>query len=565
KHRKFDSRDRDIKTYEHRRRSCANEKIDLKTFSPQRLSITVAVTFALVMLCGQTAACQHGHMRHYAEITCNSSGKCYMEFSREILFNEINTQMCVNILHANKSIGKISLQRLAVELHCSPRTLLFTRDTDTTVFSAKRCALMGSCVGQTCSKVRPSTIIPELANASRYPGYSGCEESCGSIFCGCPTILPSCSFYRIAHIPRSKFVYEVVECMEWKPIVRLRVHISLYNTNVSRTLVLRPYIPQKVDDITITVISLAKPTSPILHSKFAVTSSEILAMPEGYKLPVECSTRKQASSNFHLCKNRMICDCDVTDPIKDVSNVLPISTPFVRITGKNESIIAHSTREEMTISIESKFMKGSAEYVVRQACEVSLGPLTGCYSCLEGAVLNISCVTKIPAWIISNVIPSNKSTQVILDFHHFHQSTSEFLCAQLCCSHIAQECRVECYDNYTRLQLHGVLAYMPHLNESEILNSHEKPWIKSSSWFHDFNIPDLRPLIVTISAHWKAALAIFGTTALLGVATYFLGPVVILYVIQLVFACVELFAKLAASLLLAACELIKKACQYDVL
>ncbi|KAK6030959.1 hypothetical protein OSTOST_02896 [Ostertagia ostertagi] len=299
-----------------------------------------------------------------------------MEFSREILFNEINRQMCVNILHANKSIGKISFQRLALELHCSPRTLLFTRDTDYTVSTVKRCALMGSCVGDACSQVRPSTTIPELANVSRYPGYSGCEASCGSIFCGCPTMLPSCTFYRIAHIPRSNFVYEVVECMEWKPIVRLRVQISLYNINISRTLALRPYIPQKIEDIAVTVISLAKPTSPILHSRFAVTSNEILAVPEGYKFPVECYTREQASRSFHLCKNRMICNCDVShEPTrcdcpthsiwrirKDVSNVFPISTPFVRITGENESIIAHSTKEEMTISIESKLMKGSAEY-----------------------------------------------------------------------------------------------------------------------------------------------------------------------------------------------------------
>uniref|UniRef100_A0A7I5E727 Uncharacterized protein n=1 Tax=Haemonchus contortus TaxID=6289 RepID=A0A7I5E727_HAECO len=84
-------RDSNAKTSAQRRNSCANEKIELKTFSPQRLGIIVAITLALVMLCRQAAACQYGHMRHYAEIICNTSGKCSIEFNREILFNEINT------------------------------------------------------------------------------------------------------------------------------------------------------------------------------------------------------------------------------------------------------------------------------------------------------------------------------------------------------------------------------------------------------------------------------------------------------------------------------------------
>ncbi|XGW17350.1 hypothetical protein V3C99_002170, partial [Haemonchus contortus] len=83
--------DRNTKTCALRRSSCTSKKIDFETFSPRCLSIIVAVTFALVMPYGQAAPCQREHMRHYAEIICNSSGRCSMEFSREILLNENRT------------------------------------------------------------------------------------------------------------------------------------------------------------------------------------------------------------------------------------------------------------------------------------------------------------------------------------------------------------------------------------------------------------------------------------------------------------------------------------------
>ncbi|KAK6037599.1 hypothetical protein COOONC_24896 [Cooperia oncophora] len=366
-------------------------------------------------------------------------------------------------------------------------------------------------------------------------------------------ILPSCLFYRIAHVPRSKLVYEVVECMEWKPVVRLRVHISLYNKNVTKTLVLKPYITEPIGELSVTVISVTKPVGNILNGRFAIARNEILAIPEQHKFP----WNEQASSNFHQCENRVVCECDVTDePVHcncpketiasiraDISNVLPISTPFMRIIGENESS-ALSTKEEMTISIESKIMKETAEYVVRQACKVSLGPIRGCYNCLEGATLNSFSATNTA--FRSNVIHLIEPKQVILDFQK---------------AIVDEECRVECNEQATKLKVHGTLAYMPHVHDSEILDSHEKSWTEPTSWFHDFNIPDLRPLLRAAADHWKAALLIFTATAIIGIATYFLGPTLILYLIQILFTSAELFAQLVLSLLHAACELIKKICQ----
>ncbi|KAK6033699.1 hypothetical protein OSTOST_00122 [Ostertagia ostertagi] len=343
--------------------------------------------------------------------------------------------------NANNSLGTIHIERLPTELHCSKRTLFFTRDTRIEVFSATRCAQMGSCRNDVCSKIRYDSEIAEFANASKFPGYSGCERSCGGLICGgCLLPFPACSFYRIAHIPVNKMVYEVVNCMEWRPLIRLRVHISLSHYREEQaTLIMRPYVSQKRQDVSFNVISYAKPTCPLLTSRFAIAHEEALLIPEQMKMATTCSSYEEAVENFHLCRNNIICDCDTgisparcncpQAPIAtmraDPANKLPVSSPFVKLIHRQGSIVALSRREELTVSIEAKFIKDSVEYVTSQNCIILLHNLTGCYSCQEGATLRTSCYTAIPTWIVlecdDHVFSvecdsTNKSSVISLDF-----------------------------------------------------------------------------------------------------------------------------------------------------
>ncbi|KAK6760898.1 hypothetical protein RB195_022097 [Necator americanus] len=196
--------------------------IQLKTFTPQPLGRASAIALIIVLLClmlprEQARTHQHGYTRRNVELICTSHNKCAFEFYQEILFNQVNHMTSIN-MHANDTIGSISVERLPVEFRCSNRTLFYTRDTDYTVFSATRRAQMGSCTRNTSS-----SEIAELANASQYPGYSGCEPSYGGLLRGCLLLLPACSFYRVAHVPKDSVVYEVAKCMEWKPSIRSKV------------------------------------------------------------------------------------------------------------------------------------------------------------------------------------------------------------------------------------------------------------------------------------------------------------------------------------------------------
>lgn len=273
-------------------------------------AIAVTALVLCAMTCPQASTCQEGYTRHHVEMICTSQHNCSFHFSRDLLFNDITRTICIDILQANNSLGIIQVERLPTELHCSERTLFFTRETKTEIFSATRCAQMGSCVNNTCSRIQYNSEIAELSNASNFPGYSGCELSCGGLMCGCLLPLPACSFYRIAHVPVNDVVYKISRCMEWKPRIQLKVKMSLNNQIVDTTLRLVPYLSHRIQDVSFNVVSVAKPNCPLLSSTFALAHNEGLIIPEEVQLPVSCQTPKQAATNFRSCTNRMICDCD---------------------------------------------------------------------------------------------------------------------------------------------------------------------------------------------------------------------------------------------------------------
>ncbi|VDO04842.1 unnamed protein product [Haemonchus placei] len=112
---------------------------------------------------------------------CTSQNICSIKFRREILFDEIHNMACLDILQTNKSVGIRRIEKVPLELECAKRTLFYTRDTEHKVFSAARCAQMGSCLQGACSMTKPDDMIDEFANALLYPGYTGCEPSCGEL------------------------------------------------------------------------------------------------------------------------------------------------------------------------------------------------------------------------------------------------------------------------------------------------------------------------------------------------------------------------------------------------
>ncbi|VDL74428.1 unnamed protein product [Nippostrongylus brasiliensis] len=154
-------------------------------------SSTVLALCALLTI-HSTSACQHGYMRHSADLVCNEKNQCHLEYSRELPFNKIQSELCVEIIHANKTIGTAKFTKKTVDSQCSKVTHFFTRPTKLQIFNSKRCAQAGSCTPEKCETLQPNETIHELKYVAKYPGYSGCLRSCGGMFCGCFMHLPAC-------------------------------------------------------------------------------------------------------------------------------------------------------------------------------------------------------------------------------------------------------------------------------------------------------------------------------------------------------------------------------------
>ncbi|KAK6054562.1 sodium pump decarboxylase, gamma subunit [Cooperia oncophora] len=283
-------------------------------------------------------------------------------------------------------------------------------------------------------------------------------------------------------------VYEIATCMEWKPLVRIKVQFSLHDMAMSRRVTLRPYVRQKIGDTSFTVISISTPSDQLLKSRFALSEHEALIVPEGDNMPIECSSPDEARDHISNCKNNVFATAMQIQPLHAVI-VLMGASPG-------------------------------------QVCNISLTEITGCYSCQEGANLIASCTTPTHTWTIiqcdTHVFsvecsPLGKENTITLDFQR---------------AIVKQNCFAECNNRTIHMSLNGSLVYLPHMNDEEIFISNIATW-NSTKWFRDWQAIDFGPMLRVVKNHWKASLVILGTVATFSAATYLFGPTIVLAVLQI--------------------------------
>ncbi|EYC10154.1 hypothetical protein Y032_0057g2793 [Ancylostoma ceylanicum] len=481
----------------------AREMQVLQSFNPKPLTISVSVVVVMLLTTALngTDACQQGFMRHNVDLVCNNHGKCLHEYNQEVLFNQMHSELCIQVRHGNETIGTIKITQKPVSLMCSKVTQFFTRDTIHKVFHATRCSEAGSCTNNRCNTLKHNETVEELSHVANYPGYSACENTCGGLVCGCFLPMPACTFIRVAHLPRSQTVFEVANCLDWKPTIHYEVDFTLNNVEWKRELPLIPYVTQEFGNLSLTVVSLQKPHSILMDRRYAIADNEALAIPDNFELPVECISKTEASNNFEACRNRMVCVCKnfkapqachcprnaLRDIRADSSNRLPITTPSVEITSHKSEIYATLAETEVVLVVKSAILIESADFILEQPCSVQFEQAIGCYNCQDGAVVRAHCQTKVMTLVTVQCEgfafdvecgPSNKTSDIRLEFGN---------------AIVAEKCRVVCDGNDISLELHGVLHYHPKYFAQSIFENSES---RSEYWanFKDIHIPDLKPL-----------------------------------------------------------------------
>lgn len=522
------------------------ENIGLHSWNPSPLDGGILITLCIAIItCGPVESCQHGFTRHAADIVCSQGGVCTYEFSRELLFNRIQNEQCIEIRHENRPVGLLKMRVRSITLKCAKVSKFFTKSTEHKVYTSVRCAQAGSCTGNVCDTLGRNDTVPELSRARKYPGYSGCQYTCGGVSCGCFLLSPACTFYKVAHIPISRAVFEVIECREWIPDIQVELESTLMKENKEETLLLEPYMTSTFHNFNITAVSVQKPSLAILTRRFAVSRNTSVLLPDQFVVPVECPTRLDAVNNFRNCANKVICDCNtgwtkhhchcpdntLRKVAMDDGHKLPLITPSVEIHSTEDGIVAFMTDIETIITVQSKLLLGSTSFTQEEKCYASLDQLTGCYSCIQGAVAISHCETKDPTTITVHCDhhsfsiecgPSNPETKV-----KFSIDTAV----------VKYNCFTYCGSEKVMLSLNGTLKYHTLSYESVFHFNHdsyrEPTWMESLA---SIQLPDLHPLVEIARAHWKSALGAVTVTVVLSVLSYLFGPVILITLAKVAFA-----------------------------
>ncbi|KAK6016677.1 hypothetical protein OSTOST_17837, partial [Ostertagia ostertagi] len=234
------------------KRSAESREIEMNvihSYRPAPLSGRIPmVACVLFMIISLGNSCQHGLSRHHTELVCNQDGKCSYEIGREILFNRLQRKHCIEIHLRNRTVGMLSIEVKAVHFTCVKTSKFFTKNTQHKIFYSHRCSGMGSCIARKCDLLQPNETVPELRRSRPYPGYSACDHSSGGILSGCLLPTPSCVFYRVAHIPITKDVYEVFECQDWSPSIHLEILGNIFGKTTQERYNILPYQGDRRED-----------------------------------------------------------------------------------------------------------------------------------------------------------------------------------------------------------------------------------------------------------------------------------------------------------------------------
>ncbi|KAK6009450.1 hypothetical protein OSTOST_25614, partial [Ostertagia ostertagi] len=184
---------------------------------------TLMVVCAIFLMMSPINACQHGVMRHSAEQVCNELNHCHLEYSRELLFNKLQSELCIEIVHSNKTIGVAKITKKTVNFKCTKNIEFFTRPTKLQIYQVKRCALAGSCTTEKCETISPNETISELKRVAKYPGYIRVLEQLWR------------NTVRMWSVTTSLLrVFEIIQCPHWTPTITLEIEITLSN-NTQKT------------------------------------------------------------------------------------------------------------------------------------------------------------------------------------------------------------------------------------------------------------------------------------------------------------------------------------------
>uniref|UniRef100_A0A183F5L8 Integrase_H2C2 domain-containing protein n=1 Tax=Heligmosomoides polygyrus TaxID=6339 RepID=A0A183F5L8_HELPZ len=348
-----------------------------------RLAAALAIIMFPLQIPSSASSCQQLNiLEHHSTVcrTTNGMKVCSIVLSEVMKISTFKQEACLRLTHNSTLAANVKIRWKGLYLRCNQETMYFTRSADLKVLTSKRCPHMGSCSGLKCAAVNSSSLIPELEEANRYPGRTGCLESCGGPGCDCFYLSSGCLFFRVFATPKTRKIYEIFRCVRWTEQVKLEVEIENGNGRrgkqhfVVQTI---PNVPVELPQFKITLTSLSLPPTPALASTFITDGIDTAIWKTRLSPVLHCGSRSKAQAmNCTLhdkCKctgaeSTVNCDCaplNIEEEFAQISLKVPVKTAFWELTRSNStSVIAkipHLVSAEIILNLNHSTMESLRE------------------------------------------------------------------------------------------------------------------------------------------------------------------------------------------------------------
>ncbi|KAK6040466.1 phlebovirus glycoprotein G1 [Cooperia oncophora] len=278
-------------------------------------------------------------------------------------------------------------------------------------------------------------------------------------------------------LPTSSTIYRVFSCPTWSIQAEGTVTLRTESSTTAQHFTLQPGIPFTWNNLRLTFAGTILPNLPILSSYF-ITDGNIVTRIEpsqqGQLLPnsagqLQCRTEEEAKS-FGSCifaqyacscnprKYAVTCSCPngtTSSFLHNKHNKLPVITGQAALINERQTIKAKTTIDSaLTIQISTNELVIAAS-INNNSCQVHMEELTGCYSCTQGAIANVSCRSSISEETAQ--IECSDTTRIVRCTPEGEISTVRF---HFINSMVNENCTVRCPGGISTVILKGQLAFV---------------------------------------------------------------------------------------------------------
>ncbi|KAK6049115.1 hypothetical protein COOONC_13380, partial [Cooperia oncophora] len=432
---------------------------------PYGIVATIVCLVSTVRCCSDIVT--HQGETSYCTITENEE-KCIYGQTTQLLLQPIGQEACLLLKNKeNRIMATVSIRLKQISHICKQKTEYFTRDYEFFTESRHQCYNTESCRGNTCASLKPETKLHDFSMiAKANPGYTYCVPSCGCFWCDwCFHCTSTSLFYRY-----STYIIHDIPSL-FMPHME---HPSRRNRHAKNR---NQEFPFTWNNLRLTFAGTILPNLPILSSYF-ITDGNIVTRIEpsqqGQLLPnsagqLQCRTEEEAKS-FGSCifaqyacscnprKYAVTCSCPngtTSSFLHNKHNKLPVITGQAALINERQTIKAKTTIDSaLTIQISTNELVIAAS-INNNSCQVHMEELTGCYSCTQGAIANVSCRSSISEETAQ--IECSDTTRIVRCTPEGEISTVRF---HFINSMVNENCTVRCPGGISTVILKGQLAFV---------------------------------------------------------------------------------------------------------